>query len=210
MQRLFRSLPLPDVVFCQIQYFHKFHHFANLKSPSTFNEKIIWRKLYGADTTKTSYVDKLEVRQIVESTIGAAYLVPMIGSLTDARDIEWESLPNQFVIKATHGSGWVFLCSDKSKVDRESVTRLCAGWLTTNFFRYSRELVYKSIHPRLIIEENLDPESDDGVMDYKFFCFSGKARFIQVDAHRFADHSRNLYDLEWNQYPVAYKFPNIP
>jgi hypothetical protein len=208
MQRFFRSLPLPDEVFSQIQYFQKFHRFANLKSPETFNEKIQWRKLFGSDYQKTEYVDKLAVREIVKDKIGAEYLVPLISSYTDAHAIDWETLPNQFVIKATHGSGWVSFCRDKSILDKQAVEAKCANWLRTNFYRFAREPVYKSIVPRLMIEEYLDPDSATGVLDYKFFCFFGKARFIQVDAQRFTDHRRNMYDLDWNQYPVVYDHPN--
>jgi len=179
----------------------------DLENPRTYNEKIQWLKLYDRRPEYTMMADKYEVRNFIKAKIGEGYLIPMIGLYNTVDEIDFEELPDKFVIKCTHDSGSVVVCTDKSKLEIDSVKRHLQKYLSRNYFLVGREWVYKNISPRIICEEYLVDDSGKELKDYKVFCFDGEPKVIQVDFDRFVDHKRNIYDTKWNLLDVEIHFP---
>lgn len=148
-------------------YFQKTGKVLNLKNPGTFNEKIQWLKLYDNSELKTRLSDKYEVRDWVKEKIGEEYLIPLLGVWNHTEDIEWQKLPEKFVLKATHGSGWNILVNKKSQMDRTAVDQKLNDWLNMNWaFLAGLELQYKNIVPRIIAEEYLENENQERAFGY--------------------------------------------
>ena len=188
---------LPDKLFIQLKFFKNFHRLPNLKNPKTFNEKLQWLKLYDRNPYYTKLVDKYEVKKIIADIIGEEYIIPTLGVWDNAEDIDFESLPNQFVLKATHDSGRVIICKDKDKLNKEWAKKEMAKSLKRDFYALTREWPYKNVPRRIIAEAFIEDPSGD-LKDYKFFCFNGKVEFFKIDFDRFTSHKANYYDLKWN------------
>lgn len=197
-----------DQLFCELQYFR--HHLAwpNLASPTRFNEQIQWLKLFYRNPILRQCVDKILVRHYVSERIGRQHLIPVIGVYDCVDDIPFEALPSQFVLKASHGSGWNVICAKKDDLDIRSTRDLLKSWMRRDFFKVGREWAYRDLVPRLICEEFLSESGDVPPSDYKFHCFGGEPRYIQVDYARFSRHSRVIYDAEWRQVPCRLEYPN--
>lgn len=179
----------------------------DLENPQTFNEKIQWLKLFDSTPLKTRLTDKYLARDWVKERIGGKYLIPLLGTWDKFDDIDFDMLPDKFVLKANHGSGWNIIVRDKSAFDKASARRQFGKWLNTNFaFINGLELHYKGITPRIIAEQYLENDNED-LYDYKVFCFNGSSHYIAVDSERKNNHSRNIYDLEWNIQPFS-DYPN--
>lgn len=176
-----------------------------LHSPTTFNEKLQWMKLYDRNPLYTKLVDKYLVREFVERTIGAEYLIPILGIWDKAEKIEFGQLPCQFVLKCTHDSGSVIICHDKRLLDIDKVVYELSSKMKINYYLISREWPYKHVKPQIIAEELLANEDD--LKDYKVFNFHGVARYIQVDYNRFKNHKRNIYDRDWNYIDLMLEYP---
>ena len=187
---------LPDKFFIQLKFFKNFHRFPNLKNPKTFNEKLQWLKLYDRNPYYTKLVDKYEVKKIVADIIGEEYIIPTLGIWDNANDIDFDSLPNKFVLKATHDSGRVIICKDKDKLDKEWAKKEMSKSLERNFYALTREWPYKDVPRRIIAEAFIEDPSGD-LKDYKFFCFNGKVEFFKIDFDRFVKHKANYYNLKW-------------
>jgi len=169
-----------------------------LDNPILYNDKLQWLKLYWRDDLAVICADKYEVRNFVEEKIGKEYLNDFYGVYDSSSSIDFESLPTQFVLKETHGSGFNIICRDKSKFDYDFAKKKLDLWLRINYFYKGREWVYQSIKPRIISEKYLNDENGNPPMDYKIYCFNGVPRLIQVDIDRFGKHKQNFYDCEWN------------
>lgn len=203
-------LPLSDRQFNELMYLRLFRRPLHLDPPVTFNEKIQWLKLFGSKANYTSLVDKYEVRKYVASKIGSKYLNELYGVFNHEFEINFDELPQSFVLKATHGSGWNIFCRDKSQFDAEAARRRLRKWLKMNFYRVGREPNYKKVPPRIICERFLEDEKQKRLLDYKFFCFQGHVQFIQVDFDRYVNHTRNMYDRNWALCPFTFLYPNNP
>jgi len=182
--------------------------FPNIIHPRTFNEKIQYRKLHDRRPLLTLLVDKYGARDYVEEKIGKHVLPKLLFVTENPSDIPFDALPARFVVKPTHGAGWVFVVTDKQSIDRAAIVRTCHSWLSQNFYNWTREWAYRDVKPRIIVEEFIGGQDGSIPMDYKFFVFGGKIAFVQVDIGRFKDLRRNLYDTAWNKLPVALDFPN--
>jgi hypothetical protein len=198
---------MPDSLFLKIIFKSSCGYSLNLKNPKTFNEKIQWLKLYGNLKKYTNLVDKYEVRKYIAETIGEEYLIPLIGIWDRVEDIDFNKLPKQFVLKCNHDSGSVVICKDKSSFDIRKAKKILKKYLRRNFYYPTREPQYKNIKPRIICEKYMIDESGTELKDYKFFCFNGEPKIIQVDFDRFINHKRNLYNIEWNYVPVSICYP---
>ena len=182
----------------------------SLRRPETLSEKIQWIKLYDHKPIYTELADKYTARRHVEAMIGKQYLVDLYGVYETVGQIDFDALPDAFVLKAVHGSGWNILCPDKNALNREATLATLDGWLHTNYYDHSREWVYKDIPPRIVCEEFLRTEDGRDLADYKLFCLNGEPRIVQVDLDRFHGHRRNLYDTDWNRLPFGIGYPPSP
>lgn len=183
-----------------------FHRSMNWKNPRDLNEKINWLK-FNSDTTEwTRLADKYAVREYVKEKGFEDILVPLYGKWDKAEDIDWDSLPEQFVMKTNHGSGDALICFDKQKIDRAKVTKEFSTLLTKKFGYKLGEPHYNNIKPCIIAEQLLDSSKQQikssSPIDYKIWCFNGKAEYIWACYDRTKDSVMvGTYDLDWNFHP---------
>jgi hypothetical protein len=164
-------------------------------------------KLYDSTPIKTKLTDKYLVRDWVKERIGEKYLIPLIGVWDKFDDIDFDRLPDKFVLKFNHGCGWNIIVKDKSTFDKDAAKRKFGRWLNTNFaFINGLELQYKDITPKIIAEEFIENEGMD-LYDYKIWCFNGKPKFVMFLAERQIGLKMAFYDLNWNILPFTYSYP---
>lgn len=174
----------------------------NIKNPRTFNEKIQWMKLYDSTPLKTQLADKYLVQDWVKKTIGEEYLILLLGVWDDFDDIDFSSLPNKFVLKANHGSGWNIIVTDKSSFDSVSAKKKFDKWMKMNYGKNNLEPHYIPIVPKIIAEEYI-ADVDGNLPDYKIHCFNGKPTFIQYIGERNISPKEAFYDIYWNLMPFT-------
>lgn len=201
---------ISDELYLRLIYRARVGKKLNLKKPQSFTEKMQWQKLNDRKEIYHSYVDKFLVREVVKDKIGEEYLIPLIGVYSDEKEINWNQLPEKFVLKATHTSGDVIVCDDKNKLDINECNKMIHKWLKREYFYISREWPYKGLKPRVVCEEFL---SEDGnvPIDYKIMCFNGEPETIEVNKGRFVNHTIEIYDKDWNKlnvYTDDYGFVN--
>lgn len=177
----------------------------NLENPQTLTEKVQWLKLYDHRSFYTDMVDKYEVKKIVAERVGAEHVIPTLGVYDCFEDIDFEALPDQFVLKCTHDSGGIFFCRDKEKFNKEEARAFFERRLSSEPFWQSREWAYKNIKPRIIAEPLIDELGKLDSVEYKVSCFDGKVGFITVCrgiAHSSFDVRKNdFYDRDFNFLP---------
>lgn len=181
-----------------IDYVRNFKRIPNTKKPLSFSEKIYVIKKSDWLEKKSSYVDKYLVRDFIKKEIGKEYLTKLYGVYKNEDSIDFEKLPQSFVLKLNNGSRCNLIVKDKSKLDIDDTKKILRKWLESDFYKGTKEKQYKNIDQLIICEEYLEDESG-GLMDYKFFCLGGKVRVIQVDIGRFIDIKRDFYDVNWNK-----------
>lgn len=176
----------------------------------TFNEKMQWLKLYDKNPKYTQIVDKYEVKDYLKNKIGEEYIIRTIGIYNYFDEINFDKLPNQFVIKCTHDSGSTVICTDKNKFSIKKTKKFINKCLKKNHYFAGREWPYKNVVPRIIIEEFVKDNYEDDLHDYKFWCFNGKVKYIHVTSNRDkADGIKvDFYDLDWNKQPIVWCYPN--
>ncbi|QAY67786.1 ATP-grasp fold amidoligase family protein [Paenibacillus protaetiae] len=201
---------LPNETLLKYKYKYHIGEKLNLNNPQTFNEKLQWLKLNDRRTEYVNYVDKFTVRQHVSKMIGDNYLIPLLGVYNSTDEIKWSELPDQFVLKCTHGSGCNIICQDKKKLNKDLAVKMIQKWMSKNWYWYGREWPYKHVKPRIICEKYMVDESGYELKDYKVFCFGGVPKIVQVDFNRFTNHKRNFYDTDWNYIDVSIKFSSDP
>lgn len=175
---------------------------ADLKNPVLFTEKILWLILHDNTARKTKLADKYLVRNWVADKIGSNYLIPVIGVWDDFEEIDFSKLPNKFVLKCNHGSGFNYVIKNKEKMDYAKIKKTFQNWMKINFaFAGTLELQYADI-PRKIIAEEYIEQLDGNLLDYKVHCFMGEPKYIQVIGDRdLARHTgaQMIYDSRWNE-----------
>ena len=177
----------------------------NLKKPVEFNEKIQWYKVFYHPKILNQLVDKYAVRAYVEEKIGGEYLNEIYGVYESPEQVNFNNLPNQFVIKATHTSSHNLIVTDKKKVNTNAVLKLFKKWLGKNqYYRTGQEWAYKDVKPRLIAEKYLKEDERPSLIDYKFYCFDGVAKFLEVHLDRADNHKRGFFDLDFKPLPFRY------
>ena len=179
----------------------KVGHKLDLDNPKTYNEKLQWIKLYDKNELMTKCCDKYTVREYIESCGYSESLNDLYWQGYDPEDIPFDSLPNKFVIKVTHGSSFNIICNDKRKLDRRGTIKKLNKWLKAKFIPCYGEWFYGVEKPRVIVEKYLENEDDSPLFDYKFFCFNGEPKLIYIDTWRDNEHHINAYDTEFNLLP---------
>ncbi|HTV44932.1 MAG TPA: ATP-grasp fold amidoligase family protein [Stellaceae bacterium] len=203
------SRRLPDWAFAIHQHWKHHGVFPNLVAPRTFNEKILYRKLFDRRPLLTQIADKAAARLYVEARLGQQILPKLYHLTICPEKIPFDDLPDKFVIKPTHASGRVQIVTDKSSLDRIATMKTCADWLGQSYYRLTREWQYKHIEPRILIEEFIDEGTGAAPNDYKVFVFGGNVELIQFDTSRFIGHRRRLYSPDWEKINVLYGFDDI-
>ncbi|SAL62091.1 ATP-grasp fold amidoligase family protein [Caballeronia humi] len=199
---------LPDSVYLSIAHRHKVGRFPNVRTPTTFNEKILHRCLY-PDPRFVDLTDKLTVRDYVRRKVGEQYLIPLIADPDAFTQEVFDALPTKFVMKANHGSGFVKIVRDKSETSFEELDTLAQQWLVTDFYRVARERHYRTIKPRIFFEELLIEPSGIVPADIKIHCFLSRGAikptiYTALISDRFGEHPRgDMYDGEWNRLDIA-------
>ena len=192
---------ISDKMFVKVMFYINMGYKLNLDNPQTFSEKIQWLKLYNRKLEYTRMVDKYEVKKYVADKIGEEYIIPTIGVWDKIEDIDFESLPNQFVLKTTHDSGGVVICKDKQTFNIEVAKNKLARSLKRDYYISSREWPYKNVVPRIIAEQYMVDESGYELKDYKFFCFDGEPRYCQVISGRDTRMCIDFFDEHWVHQP---------
>ena len=199
---------MPDETFVKIGYRIRMKKKLNLEDPKTYNEKLQWMKLYNHDPEYTVMADKYGVRSLVKERIGEDFLIPLLGAWEKFDDIDFDSLPNQFVLKCTHDSGGLIICRDKSKLDMKAARKKLSRCLRQNYYGSGREWQYKNIPPRIIAEQYMVDESGTQLKDYKFFCFDGEVKAMFVASDRTTETKFDFYDKDFNRMPVMQHYKN--
>lgn len=190
---------LPDELYLKIFFRLILNKTLDLENPKTFNEKIQWLKLYDRKPEYTQMVCKYEAKEYIKRILGEEYIIPTLGVWNNVDEIDFDSLPDQFVLKCTHDSGGVVICKDKSRLDIKAVKRKLRKCLRHDYYATSKEWPYKNIKRRIIAEKYMVDESGYELKDYKLFCFNGKVKCLKVDFDRTINHHHtNYYDVDWN------------
>lgn len=208
-KRIYRLLP--DRIFHQVTYYRAFKRMPNIGQPKLFNEKILVRNIK-PKRIYTKLADKLSVREYIEGVIGKEYLIDMYTTCNELTYAIYKELPNSFVVKANHGSGYNKVVFDKSKTTYEELYELTTSWLNSNFYKVTKEKHYDAIKPCLVFEELL-LVGETVPNDLKFHCFNknGEVKiFIQVDYSRFGVHRRDVFDCDWNRTEIRLGLRNNP
>jgi hypothetical protein len=197
---------ISDKRIMEMSYYSLFGKRLNLKNPNTFNEKLQWLKINNRNHLITTCADKYSVREYIEQKKLSHILNELYGVYENISEIDISKMPNSFVLKATHGSGWNIICKDKNQINWENEFEKINDWLNTNYYYLGREWAYKNIKPRLIFERYLIDENGEPPKDYKFFCFNGQPKVVQVDLERFKEHKRNMYNMNWELLEFEYSY----
>ena len=194
----------------------------NWGSPSTYNEKCNWMKLYHRNPMYAQLADKIEAKKYVESILGVGYTFPLIAVYDKVEDIDFDALPNQFVIKANHDSGGLCICKDKSKgiivrgksddhsnLSYDEVRKILKNSLKKNYYWQNREWPYKNIKRRILVEQFMQQSDGSGLNDYKFFCFNGEPRYVWMGTNYTPMHF-DIYSVDWKNQHVEWGYINAP
>lgn len=194
---------MSDELFLKLYFYCVMGYKLDLENPNTYNEKLQWLKLYERKKEFCNLVDKYEVREYIKSTIGEKYLVPLIGLYNNEEEIEWNELPEEFVLKCTHSSASVIICKNKSGMVEDIEKRKLKKWLKKNIFYYGREWPYKDLKPRIVCEKLMKDKNGELPKDYKIFCFNGEPKAISVHDGRFTnEYTHDIYDVNWEKIDV--------
>ena len=192
----------PDKLYLSLLFRLKMGYWIDWKKPKTFNEKLNWLKLYDRDPIYTKVVDKYLVKDYVKEIIGKEYIIPTLGVWDTPEDIEWDKLPQKFVLKTNHGGGnaGVIICKDKSTIDVEAIKKQLSKAMRQNIYMESREWPYKNVDKKIIAEEYLEDSVVDELRDYKFFCFNGDVKFLYIATGRqkYDEPFFNFFDADYN------------
>lgn len=200
---------IPDKLYLQMCYRAAIGHRLNLQNPQGFNEKIQWLKLYDHNPLYTTMVDKEAAKGYVEGVIGKDYIIPTLGAWNEFDEIDFDSLPEQFVLKCTHDSGGVVICKNKADFNIAAAKKKINKSLHRQFFYVGREWAYRNVQPRIIAETYLSNGQADDLCDYKLMCFNGKVKcsFVCTNRHSPEGVHVTFYDPFWKIMPFERHYP---
>ena len=204
---LYRINPamMSDRLRLEMKYLYRMHDHLDLDHPVTFNEKLQWLKLYDRNPKYTMMVDKYLVKDYISQTLGEGHVIPTLAVYQSADEIDFDALPNQFVMKCTHDSGGSYLCKDKSTFDFEKVKSILTKNLRTNNYNVAREWPYKNVPHRIIIDRLLDDHTGDVLRDYKFWCFNGVPTYMYCTVKDKKIYE-NFYDMDFKPVDINHGF----
>lgn len=193
------SFLFPDKLYLSLLFRCKMGYWIDWKNPKTFSEKLQWLKLYNRKPEYTTMVDKFAVKEYVANLIGEEYIIPTLGVWDTPEEIEWDKLPDQFVLKTTHGGGscGVVICKDKSSFNRMAAIEKLRKSMKSCIYKSYREWPYKDVKKRIIAEKYMGEESLEDLIDYKFYCFAGLPLYCQVIRDRRSNETIDFYDRMW-------------
>lgn len=199
-----------DEIYVRVEYFIVFGKRLRLKNPQTYSEKLQWLKLHEGDPIYTRMVDKAEAKKYVTEIIGEEYIIPTYGVWNHFDEIDFDKLPDQFVLKTTHDSGGVIICKDKKTLDKNAAKVKLERSLKNDYYYTSKEWPYKNVVPRIIAEKYMEDESGE-LCDYKLFCFDGKMKALFIATDRFTSGEETKFDFfdeNFNHLPFTNGHPN--
>ena len=185
----------------------------DLKNPRTYNEKLQWLKLYDHNPEYHRMVDKVEAKKWVAEKMGTDdIIIPTIAVYDRVEDIDWEALPQQFVIKCNHNSNCAVIVKDKSLLNIEKAMNKLRQGLQENYFYAAREWPYKGVKPRILVEQYLEEKKSSELKDYKFFCFNGecKVMYIVTGRQNAGQTYSDYFDMNFTHLPIRQDHPNSP
>ena len=189
---------MDDEEFLKRKFKSNLKYDLNLLNPNTFSEKIQWLKINDRKDIYTILVDKYKVREYIKEKLGEEYLIPLIGIWDAPDDIDFNKLPDQFVLKCNHNSGLgMCICKDKSKLDISKVRRELKKGLKQDYYLTGREWPYKNVSRKIIAEKYMKNEYETELKDYKFFCFNGNPEYCQVICDRSTNETIDFFDMNW-------------
>lgn len=186
---------MPDTAYLKLVYWARMGTVLNLKHPQTYNEKLQWLKMYDRKPEYSDMVDKCEVKKYVANLIGEQYIIPTLGVWDSFDKIDFDTLPEQFVLKCTHDSGGIIICKDKKNLDKANAKKVLSNCLKNSFFYYGREWPYKNVRPRIIAEQYMEDSTSKDLRDYKFFTFGGKVKALFIASDRFVTGEDTKFDF---------------
>lgn len=195
----FRHL-LSDRQYARVRYWLIHGHYPNIENPVLLSEKIQYLKLYERTILRKRIADRMKVRDFVKKRAGEEHLIPLIAVFRKLTQAEWDALPGKFVLKASHGSGFIRIVKDKTVEKFDEILAETEQWLSTDYYEFGREWVYKGLERLLIAEELLQDNFGNVPSDYKFYCFDGEVKLIQVDIDRFKGQKRFLFNRSFEPF----------
>lgn len=197
---------LPPPFYVKIYYEYYTGKKLDLKNPIEFNQKIQWIKVYYKRPILTQLVDKYEVRSYVKEKVGEQYLNDLIAVYERAADVNFDELPERFVIKGVHGCHFNLIVPQKQQLNIFRAKFLLRKWMSKNqYYRGGLEWAYKNVKPKLVAETYLEEMGQEIVNDYKFYCFDGVPKILQIDLERGVKDYKCYYDLSWKKLPFTKK-----
>lgn len=196
---------LSDKLYILLTGYIKTRKIPNLKKTTTFYDKMQYLKINKKFKKYSEYVDKYRVREFIKSEIGEEYLIPLLGVYTSFQEIDFDLLPDRFVLKTNNSCGRNIICKNIKNINKKKVEKKFKKWLKEEFYYRFREIQYKDIKPLIVCEKYLQDKSG-GLMDYKFICSNGEPKYIQVDIDRYREHNQKYFDIEWNELNWSYGF----
>ena len=200
---------LSDKTYLKLNYRARLGRKLDLENPQTFNEKMQWLKLYNRKPIYTTMVDKYEVKKYVADIIGERYIIPTLGVWDSFEDIDFDALPDQFVLKTTHDSGGVVVCKNKNSLDKGKTEEKLKSSLNRNYYYHGREWPYKDVKPRIIAERFMQDRDFEVLNVFKIFNFNGEPKIIQaIQGDKTKDESIDYFDTAWNKLVLRQNFKN--
>ena len=184
-----------DKQYISLRYFAAMGKRMNWDNPQTYNEKLQWLKLYDHKPIYSTMVDKYEAKKYVANIIGDKYIIPTLAVYDKVEDIDFDALPNKFVLKCTHDSGGLVICRDKSKLDKKAALKKLKKRMNGNYYYWKREWPYKNIKPRIIAEQYMEDDQFHDLRDYKFFCFDGEMKVLFIATERHLKNEETKFDF---------------
>ena len=195
---------LSDKTYLKLKWKNVMDYHLNLDTTITFNEKLQWLKLNDRKPIYNQMVDKYEAKLYVAEKLGKQFIIPTLGVWNDIEEIDWDSLPERFVLKCTHDSGGLVICKDKAKLNIEKTKKILKQSFRFNFYMAGREWPYKDVPRRIIAEKYMEDSSNQELSDFKIHCFNGTPKVILVCRDRFSKTglTEDFYDTQWNHLEI--------